>query len=89
MPTWTDDRYAVGADVRSHRLMTALAEGTRDGGTRWTSEYTIFSNVKVTSKAAIAAGVISHGNGGLEGLEGMEVVTSTKRKGERRPFIVL
>lgn len=64
--------------------MTALAGGTRDGGTRWTSIYAIFPNVTVTSKATIAAGVISHGNGGLERLEGMEVVTSTRRKGVRR-----
>ena len=45
--------------------------------------------MNVTSKAAIAAAVISHGNGGLERLEGMEVVTSTRRKGDRRPSIVL
>ena len=91
IPTWTGDRYAVGADgVRAHRLMTALAEGTRGGGTsRRTSVYAIFPNVNVTSKAAIAAAVISHGNGGLERLEGMEVVTSTRRKGDRRPSIVL
>jgi len=68
--------------------MTTLAEGTRDGGTRWTSVYAIFPNVTVTSKAAIAAGIISHGNGGLGRLEGMEVVTSTRRKGECRPLIV-
>jgi hypothetical protein len=69
--------------------MAALAEGTRGGGTRWTSVYAIFPNVTVMSKAAIAAGVISHGNGGLERLERMEVVTSTRRKGERWPLIVL
>jgi hypothetical protein len=68
--------------------MTALAEGTRDGGTRWTSVYAIFPNVTVMGKATIAAGVISHSNGGFERLEGMEVVTSTRRKGERRPLIV-
>ena len=68
--------------------MTALAEGTRDGGTRWTSVNAIFPNVTVMSKAAITAGVINHRNGGFERLEGMEMVTSTKRKGERRPLIV-
>ena len=68
--------------------MTTLAEGTRDGGTRRTSVQAIFPNVNVMSKATIAAG-ISHGNGGLELLEGMEVVTSTRRKGEGRPLIVL
>jgi hypothetical protein len=68
--------------------MTALAEGTRGGGTRWTFKYAVSPNVKVMSKAAIAAGVISHGNSGLERLEGVEVVTSTRRKGVCRPLIV-
>ncbi len=69
--------------------MTAFAEGTRDGGTRWTSVNAILPNVKVMRSAAIAAGVISHRNGGSERLEGVKVVTSTRRKGERTPSIVL
>ncbi len=51
--------------------MTAFAEETRDGGTLWTAVNTIFPIVKAMSEAASAAGVISHGNGGLKGLEGV------------------
>jgi hypothetical protein len=46
-------------------LMAAFTEGTRDGGIPWASVYAIFPNVEVMSKAAIAAVVIGHGNGGL------------------------
>jgi hypothetical protein len=52
--------------------MTALAEGTRDGGTPWASINAVFPNVKVISKAAIAAVIISHGN---------KVLTGKKREG--------
>lgn len=64
--------------------MTALAEG--QGDMLWTVVYAITPNVNVTSKAAIAAG-ISHGNDGLELIEGMKVVTSTRER-ESRPLIV-
>jgi hypothetical protein len=45
--------------------MTAVAEGTRDGGIPWAPVNAIFPNVKVMSEAAVTAVVINHGNGGL------------------------
>ena len=45
--------------------MTAVAEGTRDGGISWASVNAIFPNVKVVIEAAVTAVVINHGNGEL------------------------
>jgi hypothetical protein len=40
--------------------MTAVAEGTRDGGIPWASVNAIFPNVTEMSEAAVTAVVINH-----------------------------
>jgi hypothetical protein len=58
--------------VYSRGLVTAVAEGTRDRGIPWASVNAIFPNVKVMSKAAIAAVVVNHGNGELNRTSGIQ-----------------
>jgi hypothetical protein len=64
--------------VQVHGLTTEFAERVGNRGITWAFVNAIFPNVKVMSKAAITAIVISHGNGGC--LLRVEIVESETKQ---------
>ena len=91
MLTWTCNCCGVQA----HRFMTVLAEKTGNGGVTWASENAVVPNVKVKITAAIAAIVISHGNGEWyvsdlsRGKQSREVTRTSGEKGRLQRDIVI